>query len=340
MKQIESYTAHKQDGILLNANEVSDNINEALKKDIKALIDTIDFNRYPDNDCLELRKAYGKYIQFNEEQILCGNGSDQMLDLIMSYYLSSGKTLYTLSPDFGMYDYYASRYDARILKFPCEKDGSFDVDQFIEMGKKNHVDFIIFSNPNNPTGHYLKNEEMLRIVEAFKDIPFVDDEAYIEFAQESMLPYINQYEHFYITRTLSKVFGLASIRTGFLIGNQKNIETLSKIKVPYSLNTLSQKIAVHALNYIEDALKRVKPICCDRDELLKQKFKGIELIPSHANFILVYSSNISLLKQLFEDSHIVIRTYPDKDYVRITIGNKEENQKVFEVLKQFEKEIL
>ena len=76
------------------------------------------------------------------------------------------------------------------------------------------------------------------------------------------------------------------------------------------------------------------------DELLKQKFKGIELIPSHANFILVYSSNISLLKQLFEDSHIVIRTYPDKDYVRITIGNKEENQKVFEVLKQFEKEIL
>ena len=155
-----------------------------------------------------------------------------------------------------------------------------------------------------------------------------------------MLPYINQYEHFYITRTLSKVFGLASIRTGFLIGNQKNIETLSKIKVPYSLNTLSQKIAVHALNYIEDALKRVKPICCDRDELLKQKFNGIELIPSHANFILVYSSNISLLKQLFEDSHIVIRTYPDKDYVRITIGNKEENQKVFEVLKQFEKEIL
>lgn len=248
MKTIESYTSHIQSGTLLNANEVNENISDTIKEEIKDLIDRIDFNRYPDDGCARLLDAYSHYIGVPSDQILCGNGSDQMLDLIMSKYLSKGKVLYTISPDFGMYDYYATKFDATVLKYQCHEDGSFDVDDFIAFGLDHNVDMVIFSNPNNPTGHYLENKDVLKIVEAFKDIPFIDDEAYVEFAKESMMKYIGQYPNFFITRTLSKVFGLASIRTGFLIGSKENIAQLRAIKVPYALNTLSQEIAIIALS--------------------------------------------------------------------------------------------
>ncbi|MGM9947715.1 pyridoxal phosphate-dependent aminotransferase [Floccifex sp.] len=336
MKKIESYQTHNQKGILLNANEVSDNIDEILKKQIKERIDFIDFNRYPDTDCIELRKTYGNYIHMPYEQILCGNGSDQMLDLIMSYYCSSNKTVLTLDPDFGMYDFYASRYDAKVIKYTCKEDGSFDVDDFISFGKQNKVDFIIFSNPNNPSGHYLENKDILKIVKAFPDIPFVDDEAYIEFAKESMMEYIDQFPNFFITRTLSKVFGMAAIRTGFLIGSKQNIERLSNIKVPYALNTVSQQIAICALHSIETALNRVQPICQRREQLLNMKFKDITIYPSHANFVLVKATKLDVLKTLFEQNHIQIRTYNNKDYIRITIGNELEHQQVISIFNQYQ----
>ncbi|MDD7281551.1 histidinol-phosphate transaminase [Floccifex sp.] len=340
MKKIESYQTNTSKGILLNANEVSDNLSQQIKEEIKKGIDSIAFNRYPDTDCVELRKKYGQYINISYEQILCGNGSDQMLDLIMSYYLGPDKTMLTLSPDFGMYDYYASRYGANILKFKCEKDGSFDIDEFIDYAKKQKVDLVIFSNPNNPTGHYLDNSQILKIVEALQDIPFIDDEAYIEFACESMIQYVNQYNNFYVTRTLSKVFGLAAIRTGFLIGSKQNIEILSKIKVPYALNSISQMIAVVALNHIDEVMERIEPIKERRNQLMNAEYKDIIVYPSSANFVMVTCSNISYLKQLFENRKVIIRTYVDCDYVRITIGNEEELQIILDVFDQYERDTI
>ncbi len=338
MKVIESYSSPIQSGILLNANEVSENISDIIKEEIKKCIDTIDFNRYPDDSCKKLLEAYSKYIQVPSSQILCGNGSDQMLDLIMSKYLSKGKVLYTIAPDFGMYDYYATKFDATVLKYNCAEDGSFDVDDFIRYGLKHKVDMVIFSNPNNPTGHYLENKDVLKIVEAFKDIPFIDDEAYIEFAKESMMPYIGWYPNFFITRTLSKVFGLASIRTGFLIGSKENMEELRKIKVPYALNTLSQEIACIALQHIDIVQKRVQPIVERREAIVQMDFKHIRMYPSSANYFMLRCSNLDRLKEMFEKEKIVIRTYANKDYVRITIGNAFENEKVVSILKQFEQE--
>ena len=339
MKKIESYTAHKQTGILLNANEVSNNVSDEIRQEIKNMIDTVDFNRYPDDTYSDLLEAYSNYIHVPANQILCGNGSDQMLDLIMSYYLSKGKTLYTIDPDFGMYDYYATKFDAKVLKFKCEEDGSFDIDAFIQYGKENHVDMVIFSNPNNPSGHYLKNEDVLKIVEAFKDIPFVDDEAYIEFADESMMEYIGKYPNFYITRTLSKIFGMAAIRTGFLIGSKENMEQLYKIKVPYALNTLSQQVAMIALGHIDEVMDRVKPIVKNREMILSYPYQDIKAFDSQANFIMLKASQLDVLKQMFEDENIVIRTYQNKDYIRITIGNDEQSKKVFELLKEYDRKV-
>ena len=338
MKKIESYQAHTQSGILLNANEVNINVSNQIKARIKDLIDTVDFNRYPDDTYQKLLEAYGKYIQKPTSQILCGNGSDQMLDLIMSYYLSKGKTLYTLNPDFGMYDYYATKYDAKVLKFNCEKDGSFDIDAFIQYGKENDVDMVIFSNPNNPSGNYLKNEDVLKIVEAFKDIPFIDDEAYVEFAQESMMEYVGTYPKFFVTRTLSKIFGLAALRTGFLVGPEKEMDQLRAIKVPYALNTLSQEIATIALDYVDDVLARVQPITEARKVFMEREYKDIVIYPSSANFFMMTCSNLERLKEMFVEKNIVIRTYNNKDYVRITIGNEDENEMVLSILDAYDKE--
>ena len=127
MKDIKEYKTHTQQGILLNANEMSDNLSSSILKEIQEKIVNLDFNRYPDNDCIRLREAYSALLNVQIENVLAGNGSDQILGLLIGYFLKEGKTLLTLDPDFSMYDYYCGTYDANLLKYPTRDDGSFDV---------------------------------------------------------------------------------------------------------------------------------------------------------------------------------------------------------------------
>ena len=116
-KEIEAYQSHAQTGILLNANESPYNVSEKVMEEMVQLLPTIDMNRYPDDTCSALRKAYAQVKGLRPEQIIAGNGSDQCLSLVLSTYLDHEKTMYTLSPDFGMFDYYASSYEANIEKY-------------------------------------------------------------------------------------------------------------------------------------------------------------------------------------------------------------------------------
>ena len=227
MKDIKEYKTHTQQGILLNANEMSDNLSSFILKEIQEKIINLDFNRYPDNDCIRLREAYSALLNVRIENVLAGNGSDQILGLLIGYFLKKGKTLLTLDPDFSMYDYYCGTYDANLLKYPTRDDGSFDVENFVRYAIDNKVDMILFSNPNNPTGFLLTNEEIKVMLKQLNTIPVVIDEAYAEFAKESATDLIDQFDNLYITRTLSKAYALAGARIGFLVSNEKNIKHIT-----------------------------------------------------------------------------------------------------------------
>lgn len=340
-KKIESYQAHTQTGTLLNANECSNNLNGTLMNEIKDAIEQVSFNRYPDNDQTELLEAYAKVIGVSKDNLLAGNGSDQMLGLMIGTFLSKGKSLYTFDPDFSMYDYYASSYEADIKKFTLNDDGTLDIDAFINEGKKENVDLVMFSNPNNPTGNCLSLEEIKKILNGFKDIPVVVDEAYIEFADEdSSINLIDEYDNLYVTRTLSKAYSLAGLRVGFLVSNIKNMELMKKRAVVYALNSLSMKVATIVLSHSKEFLEEADHTRLRRNTMYEKvkNYKNVYFWKSQANFLHGRSDNKQKLLALFKEKGIVIRDYSGKDTFRITIGTEEENEEVLEVLQEFEEE--
>lgn len=341
MKNIESYAARVNGSIMLNANECYKNISGEIVKELAAAIGDLAMNRYPDEASTELIEAYAKVKKLSADRLLAGNGSDEMLGLMIGYFLGKGKKLLTLSPDFSMYDYYASMHESEVVKFPCEKDGAFSIADFIEFGREYHVDMVLFSNPNNPTGHFVSNADVRRIVEAFPRIPVIIDEAYGEFAKESMLEYLDTYPNLYVIRTLSKAFGFAGARLGFLISNPGNIAALRPYMVPYNISCLTQKAGVIILQHAAEYELLVEEVQLERDMLyhkLKQ-LKNVTFYPSQANYLYGRSKQKQQLLEALHKEGIVIRDYEGKDSFRITVGSPGENAIVLSVLQEFDRKV-
>lgn len=340
MKTIEAYTAKKNGTMMLNANELYRNVSDVIVKELQEAIAAIPFHRYPDETSEELIQAYADVMKLSAQQILAGNGSDEMLGLMIGYFLGKDKKLFTLAPDFSMYDYYASMHESEVLKFPCEKDGSFSVIDFIAYGKAEKIHMVLFSNPNNPTGHTLSNNDLCKIVDAFPDIPVIIDEAYAEFAPDTMLTYIEQYQNLYVTRTLSKAYGLAGARLGFLISSKANISALRPYIVPYNISSITQKIGTIVLSHASDYTPFVAAIIEERERLYNV-YKGLKTItfyPSNANYLYGRSTRKEAFISYLEKQGIIIRSYKD-DSFRITIGSKEENDIVQQCIFAFEMEV-
>jgi histidinol-phosphate aminotransferase len=262
-----------------------------------------------------------------------------MLGLMIGYFLGKGKKLLTLSPDFSMYDYYASMHESEVVKFPCEQDGSFSIADFIEFGREHHVDMVLFSNPNNPTGHFVSNAQLCKIAEAFPRIPVIIDEAYGEFAKESMMAYLDTYHNLYVTRTLSKAYGFAGARLGFLISCPSNIAKLKPVLVPYNISSLTQRAGMIVLRHAAEYELLVEEIQLERDMLyhkLKQ-LKNVTFYPSQANYLYGKSKYKQELLKAMEKEGIVIRNYEGKDSFRITVGSPAENAIVLSVLQEFDR---
>lgn len=340
MKEIEAYTAKHTDGIQLNANELYCNLSNAIRHEIQGAIGEIAFNRYPDETSKELIEAYANVIGIPSNQILAGNGSDEMLGLIIGYFLGHGKKLMTLQPDFSMYDYYASMHEVRMVKFATAEDGSFLVEDFIEKGRQENVDMIMFSNPNNPTGNTLSNLDLRKIVEAFPKIPVLIDEAYGEFAEETMLDDLDTYPNLFVTRTLSKAYGLAGARIGFLLSNRENIQKIKPFLVPYNISTLAQKAGSIVLAHAKEFQSLTEEIKNERRRMYEAlgKLRAVTFYPSSANYLYGRTGHKQRLLAMMEEAGITIRNYPD-DTLRITIGAREENNRVLHVLQAFDREV-
>ena len=342
MKKINSYNnvISREIGIRVNANESYKNISDDEVKGVIEDIKRLKFNRYPDSECNELREVYAKVIGVGKENLIAGNGSDEMISLIISSQIARKKVVLTINPDFSMYDFYTSISDGVIKKYNTEEDGSFSVNKFINFGKKVSPKIIIFSNPNNPTGHVVSNDDILYILDSFKESLVVVDEAYYEFYGQSMIQYIEEYKNLVVTRTLSKAWGLAALRVGFLIANKELIKELNKSKVPYNLNSFSQVVACNILRHPEKILKNVEEVVYEREKLY-ENLKRIEKISdnkiifykSKANFIFGRFTKKDDIKRLLEDKGILIRYFND-DSFRISIGSALENDLIVNVIEK------
>ncbi len=333
MSKIVEYTAKETKGILLNANENYRDLPGEMKSEIMKRIEMISFNRYPDDEGMEVREKYGKYIGKSASQIMIGNGSDEILGLMISLYAGAGKTLFTLSMDFGMYDYFVSRSGGNIRKFNWELNTPFDTKRFIKEAKGSSM--ILFSNPNNPTGRVVKKDDILKIVEALPETIVFIDEAYGEFADESVLEYVERYANLFVTKTLSKVFGLANIRLGVLICSEENMSKIAPMKVPYNVNDLSQAAASVVLDHLEYMEANRTYLLKERDVLYKKLavLDKLEVFESATNFIYATSPKKEEILAALKAKEIVVRNYKD-EYFRISIGTKEENELLYETIRE------
>lgn len=340
MKKIKGYEVEEdRNGIKINGNESFYDIGKEIIEEFKKIIETIDFNRYPENTGKKLREKYGKYIGVDSENIIIGNGSDEVIHLVVRAFIDKGKKVLTLSPDFSMYDFYIEENRGKLIKFKTNEDGSFNTEDFILFGKENKVDLVLFSNPNNPTGFGNKREEIIKIIRGFEDCIVLIDEAYIEFFNESVANKVEEYKNLLVTRTLSKAFSGAALRVGFLIGNKKIIKKLNKFKIPFNVNSISQSFAIILLDR-NRRMEEIKEIILKERERMYVAFKDIEKLSnekvkfykSNGNFI--FGRGDKGFLERFKSEGIQIRSFTN-DTFRISIGSKEENNRVINILKEF-----
>jgi histidinol-phosphate aminotransferase len=324
--------------VRLDSNEIYLEMDENMHRQMKSCLTSMELHRYPTNEMNEIKELYAKYSSVESKNIIVSNGSDEAIELVISRMIKQGKKALSLCPDFVMYDFYVSRFGGELVTYNIDKTMNFKVEEFIELGKQEKVDLIIFSNPNNPTGISIEIKDIIKILEEFKDTIVLVDEAYYEFHGESMLQYINKYKNLMVTRTLSKAWGLASLRIGFLITHENNIEELLNYKVPYTISSFSQNLAAIVLRYPQNVVKNTKLVVKQREalyenlkEIQKNAAMKIEFYPSKGNFIYGRTKHKDALIKGLENNGIVIRSLKD-DTFRITVGSAMQNRKVVDAI--------
>lgn len=293
-----------------------------------------DLNRYPDPEARELKKAVSKALKVNTENMLFGNGSDELIYYLITTF--GGPILYP-APTFSMYRIISQALGEKNIVIPLNKDFDIDIDKMLSAIKKYKPKLIFLSSPNNPTGNCFSAEGILKIIESSKGIVVVD-EAYQPFSSgKGFLPLLKDYKNLAILRTLSKI-GFASLRIGYLIADKGLIHEVNKVRLPFNLNALSQAIAVEAFRSKKIIESHIKAIVSERERLLKElgNITGVMPYHSEANFILFKVDSADSVFQNLIKEGVLIRNIASyiKDSLRVTIGTPEENDIFLTALKK------
>ncbi len=299
------------------------------------------FNRYPDPQQKDLKAEIAAIKDVYVENILLGNGSDEVLDLVFRAFCEPNRdNVITLPPTYGMYDVLANINAIENREVLLTNDFQPNVDTILNAVDKN-TKIIFLCSPNNPTGNSFSDESVLKILNNFNGLVIID-EAYIDFSKNrSWLSELNDFPNLIITQTLSKAYAMAGLRVGILYASKSILDVLNKIKPPYNINISSQENAIRKL--LQGTFKpQVKKILNERDKLIEEllNFSFIEKIyPTDANFILIKVDNADKRYQQFLVNGIVIRNRSNQplceNCLRITIGTKEENLNLIETIKSF-----
>ena len=304
-----------------------------IKKNLKNL------NRYPDSNCYYFKEKLSKRLKLSRENFIITNGSDEITNLILRAFLNKGEVVIISKPTFLIYQI-CSKISGAKIKFIPLKNFKYDLEKMKEaITERTKIVFI--ANPDNPTGTYVNRRE----VELFlKDIPenviCYFDEAYYELVEAKDFPDMIGYlssKNIIISRSFSKSYGLAGLRCGYGIARKEFIEYLDRVREPFNVNYLAQVAAIAALDD-EDFLKETRRTVFEGKRFLYRGFEklGIDYIPTQANFILFEIKDSQKIYLDLLKRGIITREMSQwglKDFIRVTVGKKEENFRFIEALK-------
>jgi len=327
-KSVQSLKEYTVNGIpyeiKLDANESK---NFLFPKGIQ--INDLAINLYPDHQATELRNEISNYIGVDPSTIIEGNGSSELLELLIKTYVDKDEVILSFEPSFSMYRVYSQIYSTLYVAVPSEPDFSLNIDLMIAYAKKYQPKLIFICTPNNPTGYLIPKEDIKKLLKS-TDALVVVDEAYMEFTdgKSSLSKDTLNYPNLVVLRTLSKAFGLAGIRLGYLISNPEIVQTLNRVKSPYHLNALTQMVGISSFKQIDFVKTYVQDVIERRIQLEEElECLGFKMYPSYGNFIF-FRSEIQGLDRLLMKKKVLIRGFSGDlaSYYRISIGTKEENE--------------
>ena len=303
------------------------------------------YHFYPDPLHRKLRKALREYVGLGEEYIVVGSGSDELIDLILRLCLSPGEKVLNFPPTFGMYSFSVRVCGGEVVEIQRREDFSLDLEAIRDAVRRERgVKMAFITSPNNPTGNLIPEEDIREILKL--GILVVVDEAYYEFAGESVAHLVPRHENLIVLRTFSKWAGLAGLRIGYGIFPPKIAEAIYKMKLPYNINIAAQIAALESLSDLDLLRERVAAIVRERERLyIKLKEQGfLDPLPSRANFILCRapSGKALLIKEELRRRRILVRYFNTpllRDFIRISVGRAEHTDMLLEALEEIRGEM-
>ncbi|MEM7400761.1 MAG: histidinol-phosphate transaminase [Pseudomonadota bacterium] len=303
-------------------------------------LEKVELNRYPNPQAFELKKTFQRIFSLSPKlELMFGNGSDELIQLLVMAIAKPNATVLTVTPSFSMYKLIAEYVGVNVVEVPLQANSfALDMGALIEKISAHDPAIIFLACPNNPTGTLWPQNEVEEIIKQSAGLVVVD-EAYSPFASYSMMSLVEQYPHAIMMRTVSKM-GLAGLRLGWMLGDPQWMSELNKMRLPYNINALTQASANFALQNINAFDEQAKQICQQREVLAKalQSIDKLQVFASEANFILfkVLKGSANDVFQSLLNNKIIIKNVSNQDLLenclRVTVGTEQENQAFIKVL--------
>lgn len=299
-----------------------------------------ELNRYPDSTQKKLKQKLSETKNISPDQIAIGNGSDELIDLIIKVFCKPKKdSILMMNPSFAMYGFYASINENRVVKLNLNENFEIVKEDFLNIIKDNQLKIFFLCSPNNPTGNSIDDIEFY--IKNFKGIVVID-EAYIEFSgKKSCIELLEKCPNLIVLQTFSKAWGMAGARVGMAYSSKDIIRFINTVKAPYNVNSLSLNKILEVINIEENINYNIKNTL-NEISWLKNEFQTINCIkkvyPSDANFFLIEFENVEkVYEKLLQKEILTSKRSPQiPNCIRINVGNREENIQLINVLKSIE----
>lgn len=302
-------------------------------------------NRYPDPDAVEVRRLLEHVLSLPFEKTVIGNGSDEIIDLLIRIFCNPEKdSIIIMRPTYGAYKVFADINNVRTVNVMLNPDFSINMEALSKAIEKERPKLVFICSPNNPTGNVFPIDQIERIARMNNGITVVD-EAYSDFDLDfdSAVRLIDEYPRLCVMRTLSKAWGIAGARVGVLVATKEIRDTLTKVKPPYNVSVLAQRTAAEVLKSKDD-IYRIRKKTIDSRKFLVHYLRHIpyiqEVIDTRTNFILIRVKDADRLYRYLMNNGVIVRNRTHEPYLegvlRITIGSKDENERLLEVLEGYD----
>ena len=330
--------------IKINQNENPWGAPERIRHETLAQMDARPWSRYPDFVPVKLQQRLADFANWTAEGVIAGNGSNELIQAVLMVTISAGKRVLICEPTFALYRQITTVLGGEIIVVPMKSDLTIDASGIGDAVRRFSPDVTIICSPNNPTGQTIADEDLAGLLRTTSGLVVID-EAYHEFAAHSVAPLLGEHENLIVLRTFSKAMALAGLRIGYLLASPVLTKEIRKALLPYNLNTFSQTAAEVAIdNYDRELRPLVTRIVDERDRLFDElsQVKGLEPLPSKANFMIVRSSinPKSVFEELLRRDILVrdVSGYPMlQRYFRVTVGRTDENDRLLAALREIYK---